>query len=76
MTIFKQLAQLKRMDNLIRRKATGTPDQLAERLEVSRATIFRYLDELKAFGADIRYCKERRSYIYSEPFELNFENFF
>ncbi len=70
MTFFEQLTLLKRLDILIRRKATGTPAQLARRLDISRASVFRYINELKGVGAPIQYCKSRESYYYEEHFEL------
>ena len=61
---------IKRLDFLIERKATGAPDELANRLEVSRRTVFRLLDDLKDFGAPIEYNQCRRSYQYTEKFDL------
>ncbi len=72
MSLNQQLQLLKRLHELIRRKATGTPEQLAARLEMSRANMYRYLEELKTFGAPVKYCKFRRCYYYEEPFELKF----
>jgi predicted DNA-binding transcriptional regulator YafY len=63
---------LKRMDALIRMKATGNPDRFAKRLEMSPASLYRYLNRLKNLGAPIQYCKESESYIYEDPFNLNF----
>lgn len=34
------LVKIDRLDNLIRRKATGNPEELAERLELSRSSLF------------------------------------
>ena len=73
MTVFEQLSLLKRLDLLIRRKATGTPMQLARRLGVSRASVFRYLNELKSVGAPIQYCKVRPRYFYEYHFELEWQ---
>lgn len=72
MSLSQQIQQLKRLHELIRRKATGTPEQLAARLEMSRANMYRYLEELKTFGAPVKYCKHRRCYYYEEPFNLEF----
>ncbi len=71
MTFKEQLRQIKRLHRLIKRKATGTPEQLANRMNISRATIFRRMDDLKELGADIAYCRNRQSYYYESPFELN-----
>jgi len=72
MSFREQLETIKRIDDLINRKGTGSPDQLAERLQISRASVFRYINDLKSFGAPIKYCKYRNSYIYKENFLLKF----
>lgn len=64
---------LKRMDTLIRTKATGTPNELARKLNVSPSTIYEYLLLMKnILGAPIHYCKIRKSYYYSKRGKLNF----
>ncbi|MDT0621430.1 HTH domain-containing protein [Croceitalea vernalis] len=63
----KQIALLERMDQLVRLKATGRPKQLAERLEVSEATVFRMIETMKELNAPIYYDLARQSYSYSEP---------
>ena len=72
MSFIQTLERLKRIDALIRRKATGTPAQLAERLDVSEASLYRYLNDLRDLGAPIKYCSQRLCYIYNAPFELTF----
>ena len=70
MNFLDQISTLKRLDALIRRKGTGTPRQLASRLEISRTSVFNYLNILKNLGAPIAYCNHRQSYFYQEPFTL------
>lgn len=72
MRLHEIITVMVRLDNLIRMKATGSPDQLAARLNVSRTTIHRYLNELRNFGAPIKYCRYRNSYYYEEEFQLKF----
>jgi len=72
MTFVEQLRMIQRLDALIRRKSTGSPKQLAGRLNVSRASLYRYLNELRNLGAHVEYCSNRGSYFYNEPFELDF----
>lgn len=72
MPLFTHLDRLKRLDSFIRRKATGKPDELASRLEMSRSTLFRHIEDLRALGAKITYDKERETYRYEEPFDLKF----
>ena len=72
MTFHQQNDRLKRLDGFIRRKGTGTPDDFAQRMNVSRATLFRLIDYFRSIGAKIAYDKERQTYCYEEPFELKF----
>ncbi len=71
-----QLYTLDRLDDLIRRRATGSPKQLACRLGVSKRTVYNFLDTLRDFGADVRYCPSRNSYYYANGFrfEVNIYN--
>lgn len=72
MQALKFISRTRRLDSLIRRKSTGSPAQLAHRLGVSEATIYRYIQEMKDMGAPIRYCRERQSYRYECEYELEF----
>lgn len=63
----KQITLLERIDQLIRLKATGRPKNLADRLEVSEATVYRVIDTMKELNAPILYDISRQSYVYSEP---------
>jgi len=70
------LVKVSRLDSLIRRAATGTPEKLAERLEISRSSLFELIAFLKEeMGAPIIYNRYRQSYIYSYTprFFLDFE---
>jgi predicted DNA-binding transcriptional regulator YafY len=60
------LKRIKFIDQLIRIKGTGTAERLAERLGVSRATVYVYLNLMKENGAPIKFCKFRQSYFYDE----------
>ncbi|MEM7487327.1 MAG: HTH domain-containing protein [Bacteroidota bacterium] len=66
----KQIALLERVDQLIRLKATGRPKKLAEKLEVSEATVFRIIETMKELNAPVHYDLARQSYTYSEPTEF------
>ncbi|WP_190810311.1 HTH domain-containing protein [Flagellimonas sp. S3867] len=62
----QQIEVLERIDQLIRLKATGRPKQLAERLGVSEATVFRVIETMKEMNAPICYDLTRQSYMYTE----------
>lgn len=70
------LVKLDRLNHLIRRQSTGTPEELAERLEISRSSLFEIISYLREeMQAPILYNKYMRSYIYEYPtkFCLGFE---
>lgn len=62
----KQIALIERIDQLIRLRATGTPKQLAGRLEISEATLFRIIDTMKELNAPVYYDFTAQSYLYEE----------
>jgi ribosomal protein S25 len=74
MSLLKYIERLKRMDDLIRRKATGTPDEFASRLGLGKSVLMDELRELKELGAEITYCKQRKSYYYTQDFVLQIGN--
>lgn len=62
----KQIALLERVDQLIRLKATGRPRELAEKLQVSEATVYRMIETMKEMNAPVCYNLTRQSYVYTE----------
>lgn len=73
MEILAHIEQLKYLDWTIRQHASGTPKQLAIKMGVSVATVYRRIYELKKLGAHIKYIKRQQHYIYTdESFTLKF----
>ena len=70
MSVIKYLERLKRMDALIRRNATGSPENFADRMNLCRSALMKNLCEMKKMGAPISYCKQRQTYYYKEEKEL------
>jgi len=71
----EKINQLHRLDALIRREATGSPEELAYRFNVSKPTIIRYIQLLKEeFNAPIKYCRDRNCYYYKEDYRLDLNN--
>jgi biotin operon repressor len=52
-----------RIVNLARLKGTGSPAELALRLEISERSVKRFVREIREEGTDIRYCQIRMSYV-------------
>lgn len=66
------LTRLQKMDQLIRLKATGKPNEFARRIGISQSMLYNYLNLLKSLGASIHYSRSRNSYEYehSVKFQL------
>ena len=71
MIALKYLDRIERLHLLIKRKATGSPKELADRLEVSEASVYEYIKTMKEMGAPIVYDLYRKSYVYSQACSLN-----
>jgi predicted DNA-binding transcriptional regulator YafY len=60
----RYLNRLESIDRLIRTKATGSPQQLADRLQISVSLLYTLIVTMKERGAPIKYNKSRCSYYY------------
>ncbi len=64
------LAKLRILEKLIHSESTGTSEQLAQRLHISRSKLFELIDELKLKGVPISYSKKKKSFVFDRPLEL------
>jgi predicted DNA-binding transcriptional regulator YafY len=71
MKFLQEIERLQRLDRLIRLKATGTPSELAYRLNVSERTVYNQIDTLRALGAPVSFCKSKQSYFYLYDVEIH-----
>lgn len=62
----ESLKRIERIDKLIRIKGTGTATELAEKLGISRRSVYNLLNEMKDKGAPIKFDQYRGSYYYDE----------
>ncbi|TRX65895.1 winged helix-turn-helix domain-containing protein [Carboxylicivirga sp. M1479] len=72
MKFITQMERYERIINLTKRQATGTPAELAQRLNISESTLFEHIKVLKSRGAEINYCPCRRSYLLYNEFTIAF----
>lgn len=71
MNFFNMLGKINQLHKLIETERTGNPEFLAKRLEVSRSTLYRIMDELKSYDAPIEYSREKETFFYTKYYELN-----
>lgn len=60
----RYLDRIEVIDRLIRIKGTGTPDQLAKKLNISKRTLYELISIMRLRGAEIKYDRIRSSYYY------------
>ncbi|MGB4846934.1 MAG: hypothetical protein WBP41_03400 [Saprospiraceae bacterium] len=66
MGIIRSSQLLKRIQENISRKSTGSPPKFARRLGIKLRTWYRILKELREEGEDIIYDSSRSSYVYRD----------
>ncbi|MEL7832370.1 hypothetical protein [Fodinibius sp. Rm-B-1B1-1] len=67
MSLRTYLTRIRRLDAMIRRKSTGPPEELANKLDISERWLYKFLRELKEeFDCPISYDSCRQSYVYEE----------
>lgn len=62
----KFIERFKRIDEIIQNKSSGTPAQLATRLDISESTLYEFIAVMKELGAPIQYDKFAQRYYYEE----------
>jgi len=68
----KYVEIIERIDQLIRMRNTGTPEELAHKLGISVSWLHEYIDMMKARGADIEYDRHLQTYHYINEGEFDF----
>lgn len=70
MKALEQLERLQRMNQLIKNERTGTPEEFAGKLGISRRQLYSYIESIKDMGADIGYSKNRRTFYFCNGHEV------
>ena len=70
MKVFEYLDRISLMHKLVLRQKTGTPEEFARQLGVSRTSLYELIDELRSRGVPIAYSKSARTFFYRQPFDI------
>ncbi|OFX28510.1 MAG: hypothetical protein A2X08_05610 [Bacteroidetes bacterium GWA2_32_17] len=73
MSIASNLDKLKLINSEIKNEQTGTPDDFAKKLNISRSMFYNYIGEMKTLGAKIKYSRRCMTFYYENDFELTIE---
>jgi biotin operon repressor len=70
MKVFEYLDRISVMHKLVLRQKTGTPEEFARQLGVSRTSLYELIDELRSRGVPIAYSKSARTFFYRIPYDI------
>jgi len=70
MKVFEYLDHISMMHKLVLRQKTGTPEEFASQLGVSRTSLYELIDELRLRGAPIAYSKSAKTFFYRQPYDI------
>lgn len=70
MKLFEYIDRINLLHKLIKEKKTGTLDELANRMNLSRSHMCRVLEDLKLKGAPIVYDRQLATYTYRRKYEI------
>lgn len=71
MKVFEYLDRISMMHKLVSRQITGTPEEFAVQLGVSRTSLYELIDELRSRGAPIAYSKSAKTFFYRQPYDIS-----
>lgn len=75
MKFIEQIERIQYLDKLIKKRSTGTPEELANRLGISRSQLYNIIGYLNDIGTEINYSRMRRTFYYEsggKDVEINF----
>ncbi|TVZ26623.1 HTH domain-containing protein [Gillisia sp. Hel_I_86] len=70
MSTLKNLERLQQLHNLINTETTGSPSELANKMNISERLVYNLIEQLKDFEAAICYSRKSKTYYYCEDFQL------
>ena len=73
MYFIEELKRIQKIHQLISCQCTGSPDELAASICVSRRDLYYILHGLKKLGAKISYSRTKKTFRYTNDFDLSTE---
>ena len=66
-----KIDRLYKIHQLILQENTDTPDEFAAMFHLSRRQIYNIIDQLKDYGADIRFSRTKHTFYYANDFKIS-----
>ncbi|MCP4457542.1 MAG: HTH domain-containing protein [Cytophagales bacterium] len=71
MNYIQKIERLQKLNKLIEQGRTGTPDELAQQLGISRSKMYEVLDDLKSLGKEVKYNRVSKTFYYVDDIKLD-----
>lgn len=73
MKLFEYIERINLLNKLIKQSRTGSPNDLAKRLNISSSRLYCIIDDLKQMGAPIGYSRDLCTYFYTARYEMHID---
>ena len=73
MCIEERIQQMLYIHESIKKRKSGTYQDLADKLKMSKSNVFRIIETLRGFGAEIEFDRTLNSYYYKNLFDIEFK---
>ena len=70
MKTIQQLERLRKIHQLIKKRNTGSPNELANRLKISRRQLYNVIEYLKEIEAPLIFSRKNNTFYYEHEFDL------
>lgn len=67
---FKIINRLEKINKCLKEENTGTANEFAAKIGVSRSMLFYYLEYLKSYDVQIKYDKKKNSFVFKGNKEI------
>jgi predicted DNA-binding transcriptional regulator YafY len=74
MNFYQKLKKIELIHYKIKSKSTGKPEEFSNKLNISRSTLYEYIEDLKELGAEIRYSRCLQTFYYVNDFDISIGN--
>ena len=65
--VFEYVDLIARFHSLVMSQLTGNPDTFAEKLAISRSTLYNLITEIESYGIELEYSRDRETFRYVHP---------
>ncbi len=69
-SLIKNIERLKRFDYLVRNGCTGNAKEFSRKMEISKSSLYDFIQQVEILGASIEYCKLRNTFYYVKPIHI------